>query len=208
MAAAITGSADGYPASTSSPATTAPAEPSRSAPAWIRAPRRLRFSRSPSRSSTHTGMPLASSPMRADDHDRPTGDGRLGAHKPLERLPHDHDAEHDQRDAVDERSEHLGPAPAEGACSAGRESRRPRGRECQRDRKPVGDVVHRVGDQREAAEQIATHRLDQAERDREDQRDSKCPPTPGGVGMTVVRVRMSHRQTVACNESAPKPCSE
>jgi len=134
-----------------------------------------------------------------DDEDAATRDvGRLAV--AAVGLDEDADADHDQRQAVHERGEDLGPPPAERPRPSCRQPRGPRSAEGERDRRPVGDVVHRVGDQGEAVEPDPCDDLDepvgdgQAERDRERPCRSR-PVARMRVGMRV-RMRVHHTEGI------------
>ena len=147
------------------PATRAAAEPSTSANACRIAARTLMLRRSAPRHSSTTGMPLATTP-RAPKTSTPTpttsGGGR-GAARP----PEHPDADDDQGDGVDEPRQDLRALPAEGARAAGGEAGQPGGPQGEADGDAVGDVVHGVGDQREAVEDVARDDLGHAEGDGE-----------------------------------------
>ena len=184
------------------PESAAPAEPSTSVAAWIMAPRRFRSSPVEARSMTRTGMPFATTPMSPTTRTPPPATSG-GSPKRSVGLVEDAEADHDEQQAVHERGQDLGPSPAERPRATGRQARGPRRSERERDRAAVGDVVHGIGDQREAVEPDPGDDLDEAVGDRQSERDRErtCRARP------VARMRVGMRVRVRVHDSKVSPRS-
>ena len=108
--------------------------------------------------------------------------------KPLERLVEDPDRERDERDAVRERCQHLRPLVAVGSLRARGSAGEPDGEEGKRERDVVGQHVHRVCEQCQAAGDEPADDLG----DRVESGDRECERECAATAGPRVRVVVTH----------------
>ncbi len=123
----------------------------------------------------------------AEDEDPATEHVRRVA-KALERLVEDPDRECDERDPVRERCQHLGPLVAVRPLGRRRTIREPDGEERQRERDVVGEHVHRVREQCEAAREQAADDFGNGVRGR----DRECEGERVSAPRSSVIVHVGH----------------
>ena len=130
-------------------ATATPTEPRRSAKTWRNAASTLRLSLARAREDDARGDVHDEADECDDEH--PAAEHVAGIAKAHDRLDEDPDRERDEQDAVRERRQHLGALVAERSLGRRRLRGEPGRHESERERDVVGEHVHRVGEEREAA---------------------------------------------------------